>query len=327
MIRMALIGCDRAEEYAAACLRTAGVLFTAVVDPDLNAARRKACMMHAPHYCTTADELFTGYSDAFDAVLIDTPAGTRGSDVEAAAAAGKNVLAEMPLATTIQECERAVTACRTAGVCLMAGNPLRYLPPSRKVKEHLESGKLGKPGMLRLHHWESLRSLDWNRFPPEDATGNGMVNRVIADLDLANYFFSAKPVTLYAAGRREDYIQVHLEYPEGGMALIDYSLALAGVSSYFSVSMVGSAGAVYGDDHQNVNLLLRGGETIGMNTGYGHGHLVSHLLDFAGFVEENHEPAVREDDNREAVRAAGAAMESLQAGLAVRLEGGRYATI
>ena len=48
-------------------------------------------------------------------------------------------------------------------------------------------------------------------------------------------------------------------FPEGGMALIDCSRALQpSCDPYFSLTVIGSTGAAYADDHHNTNLLYKG---------------------------------------------------------------------
>ena len=66
-----------------------------------------------------------------------------------------------------------------------------------------------------------------------------------------------------------DYTQIHLGFSNGGMALIDYSKNLPKGSGYNFTSMVGSKGAIYFDDHQNINLAFKGGHPEGLNLDYG----------------------------------------------------------
>jgi hypothetical protein len=52
---------------------------------------------------------------------------------------------------------------------------------------------------------------------------------------------------------------VHLGFPGGGMALLDYAAALPAGDGYEALSVIGAAGAAYADDHHNSQLLFRGG--------------------------------------------------------------------
>jgi predicted dehydrogenase len=64
--------------------------------------------------------------------------------VEMAAAAGKHVLCEKPLATTVEDGEAMIAACRVAGVQLMTAFPCRYSPVMQRLKSTIDSGSAGK---------------------------------------------------------------------------------------------------------------------------------------------------------------------------------------
>jgi len=64
--------------------------------------------------------------------------------VEMAASAGKHVLCEKPLATTVADAEAMIAACKSAGVQLMTAFPCRYSPVMQRMKAVLDSGRAGK---------------------------------------------------------------------------------------------------------------------------------------------------------------------------------------
>ena len=70
-----------------------------------------------------------------------------------AAEAGKHVLTASPLAPSVEDAEKVVDACRSADVRLMASSSLRFMPSHQAVKDALAEGKLGEPGLLRMHRW------------------------------------------------------------------------------------------------------------------------------------------------------------------------------
>jgi myo-inositol 2-dehydrogenase/D-chiro-inositol 1-dehydrogenase len=63
--------------------------------------------------------------------------------VEMAARAGKHVLCEKPLATTIEDGEAMIAACKSAGVQLMTAFPCRYSPVIQRLKSAIDSGSAG----------------------------------------------------------------------------------------------------------------------------------------------------------------------------------------
>lgn len=84
-----------------------------------------------------------------DAVVLATPDVNRVELTLQAAAAGKHVLAEKPMAPTVAECDAMIAACERAGVNLGVVKTERYRKITRKAKELIDSGKLGPVQMIR----------------------------------------------------------------------------------------------------------------------------------------------------------------------------------
>ncbi|HSK97102.1 MAG TPA: Gfo/Idh/MocA family oxidoreductase, partial [Euzebyales bacterium] len=85
--------------------------------------------------------------DEVDAVYIPLPNGLHERWVVAAAAAGKHVLCEKPLAITAAAVERMARACEDAGVVLMEAYMTPFHPRTRLLWQLLEEGRIG-----RVHH-------------------------------------------------------------------------------------------------------------------------------------------------------------------------------
>lgn len=81
---------------------------------------------------------------AIDAVILATPHSQHVDQILAAAAAGKHVFCEKPLALEAQGAVEAFNACEKAGVVLAVGQNRRFLPAYAKLKTHIENGDLGK---------------------------------------------------------------------------------------------------------------------------------------------------------------------------------------
>jgi myo-inositol 2-dehydrogenase/D-chiro-inositol 1-dehydrogenase len=69
--------------------------------------------------------------------------------VVAAAAAGKHVFCEKPMAVTLSDADRAIDAARAAGVVLQVGFNRRFAPDWRAARALLDDGTLGTPRLLR----------------------------------------------------------------------------------------------------------------------------------------------------------------------------------
>jgi len=108
------------------------------------------------------------------------------------------------------------------------------------------------------------------------------------------------------------------------MALIDHSMMLPPGSDYFSLSVFGSAGAAYADDHHNMHLLYRGGCPTALPAGQGKLHHLAELQAFVNAIETGHPSAIAIDDGHKATEVVRAAGRSLTAGRAMRLIGSSY---
>jgi predicted dehydrogenase len=80
---------------------------------------------------------------AVEAVVIATPHHLHTGAVEAAARAGKHILLEKPMAPTLAECDRILSAVAQAGVTLMPGHTSQFAPAYQLAKAMLDSGELG----------------------------------------------------------------------------------------------------------------------------------------------------------------------------------------
>ena len=314
--RLALIGGGEiAASYTTVAPRLPNAAFVAVVDPQPDRAQAAADSLGASITANSLDELVEGHADAFDAVIIPEPNHPRSSLALQAAEAGKHVLTASPLASSAGDAEKVVDACRSADVRLMASSALRFMPSQQAVKTALAEGKLGEPGLLRMHRWS----------PPSGPNNADdiVLGGAVVGIDLAIWLFNVSPTEVYAVGR-SGYAQVHLGFPDGGMALIDEARTLPDGDGYLSLSLIGSTGAVYADDHHNRNLVFQGGDPSAIDTGQGSAALIAQLEEFVAAIEEGRDPASSGAENRTALQVAEAAVTSLQSQNALRLNGGSY---
>lgn len=84
-----------------------------------------------------------------DAVVLATPDQDRLELTRMAAAAGKHVLAEKPMAPTVAECDSMIAACQAAKVNLGVVKTERFRKITRRAKELIDEGVLGPIRMLR----------------------------------------------------------------------------------------------------------------------------------------------------------------------------------
>ncbi|MGH7770245.1 MAG: Gfo/Idh/MocA family protein, partial [Candidatus Binatia bacterium] len=111
-----------------------------------------------------------------DAVWIATPNDFHAEHAVAAARAGKHIVCEKPMAVTLEECDRMISAAAGANVKLLmhskAGDP-----PVEKMREVVASGRLGRT--IQINSWNYKGWLKSARLPEEldTAKGGGVVYR------------------------------------------------------------------------------------------------------------------------------------------------------
>ncbi len=133
------------------------------------------------------------------------------------------------------------TRAQLAALPTVPGHTARFVPSIGEVYQTCAAGKLGAAGLLRIHLWQSVAD---------------RADELLAEqLDLAIWLFGRQtPETTYTVSR-PGYTQVHLGFAPTGMALIDLDTSLPAGNDYYSLSLIGSTGAAYADDHRNMNLV------------------------------------------------------------------------
>jgi predicted dehydrogenase len=150
-VGFAVVGLGHIAERAVlpAFSRSRKTRLVALVSGDERKARRLAERFGADDYYNYDDFALCLSHPRVQAVYIATPNALHAGFSENAAAAGKHVLCEKPLATSVEDAQRIIEACRAGGVRLMVAYRKYYEPASVALKKLVESGKLGR---LKLIH-------------------------------------------------------------------------------------------------------------------------------------------------------------------------------
>jgi predicted dehydrogenase len=119
---------------------------------DLDPVRAGAVAGRNGNTRVTADLADVLNDDAVDVVAIATPPSTHGGIGLAALDAGKHVLVEKPLAASVLEGEKLVTAAERHDLVLMCDHTYCYTPAVHKIRELTHSGELGD-----IHYVDSVR--------------------------------------------------------------------------------------------------------------------------------------------------------------------------
>jgi predicted dehydrogenase len=220
------------------------VRITRAVEPNLDAARPFA----DSHGITVSADLDDALRDPeVQAVVLATPHALHGEQIERAAAAGKHVFCEKPLALTKAEAVRMVALCQKAGIVLGMGHERRFEPPMAELIEAATGGKLGRLMQIEANFshdkFLSLDPANW-RLDPSHAPAGGMTATGIHLTDLAVKLMGpAKEVVvtcerLISTLPGGDTMSAYVRFESGGTAYVSASLGFPFVSRF----------AVYGAD-------------------------------------------------------------------------------
>ncbi len=162
-----IVGCGWvARDYVAPGLRAApSACLLALYDPDVAAQGRIAAETPGVVCAADLDDFLA--LPGLDAVYVATPNHLHRAITAAAAAAGKHVLCEKPMATTLADAEAMVAACRTAGTRYGTAFDQRWQARHRCLRDLVQSGRLGRVTAARVHYacWTPS---DW--LPPTQTT-------------------------------------------------------------------------------------------------------------------------------------------------------------
>ena len=173
---IAIIGCGWAgRRHAQACAEL-GVQVAWAVDVD---DQRAASLPGYPGRARVATDYAVALSDpAVDAVDICLPHSLHAQVAVEAAAAGKHILCEKPMAASLAEADRMIEAADRAGVVLMIAEVVRFIPAYQQARELLDSGAIGKPALAQcIRETDLARSFLEERpwFLSQEQAGGGIM--------------------------------------------------------------------------------------------------------------------------------------------------------
>lgn len=174
-----------------------------------------------------------------------------------------------------------------AAANLFPAFPWRFSPQVRAIRSSLDAGQLGKPGLLRMHVWSPASQ------PQGDDTK-------LAAVDLALWFTGERADAVHASHNPHASL-IHLGFPGGAMAMLDFTGALPEGEGYRSLSLIGSRGAAYADDHRDRNLLFDGGAPAASAPGSDCAFIVPMLEEFITAVREGRSAVSAQQEYRNAL--------------------------
>jgi len=247
---------------------------TGLVSGHRDKAEKNAAEYGVPTTAIYNYENFDSIRDnpAIDAVYIALPNSMHAEYTIRAAKAGKHVLCEKPMATSVDDCKAMIAACRQANVKLMIAYRCQLEPTNLRAIELIRSGKLGTIQAIDSANGFNIGP-DW-RLDKKLAGGGPLMDVGVYSLNACRYLTGEEPeaISAYSSvidkdGRFatvEENVGWTMKFPSGIVAscLTTYGANMPG---YYRVH--GSKGFITVDnafpyEGQHLTGSFRGGETL-----------------------------------------------------------------
>jgi len=151
-IKLALIGAGGISHAHAAGILAHADLIECVALCDISEANLEARARQLggePRRFHDWKKMFDVFGAEIDAVDICLPHHLHAPAILDAAAAGKHILCEKPMCTSLEEADRIVEAVKKAGVIYMSAHNQLFTPAVREIKRLMDDGAVGRVRWIR----------------------------------------------------------------------------------------------------------------------------------------------------------------------------------
>lgn len=260
--------------------------------------------------------------DGLQAVVIATPDHIHKEPCLAAAAAGKHILVEKPIAMNVEESEAIIAAAEDAGVKLMVGFTVRYFTQYMHAKQVVDQGALGDLVSVFARRTNLITQ-------PDRVNGRTGVMFFLGvhDYDAMRWIVGSEPVSVYCESAKsvdskypienETFSIVRFENGVIGCAHIGWYLPTKHPAGFdFKMDITGTEG-ILGLD------MIRQGVEVHTTQGTSYPFMAAPLIAedkaFVDCVLDDTPSPVTGQDGLIAVRMVLAALESIETGVPVKL--------
>lgn len=267
-VAVGLIGAGRIGQVHAEHLsqRIPGAELLMVADVRKEAVQQVANQFDIPQAVTDHHTVLD--NDDIDAVVICSATHTHARFIIEAAAAGKHIFCEKPIALSLEKIDRALTAVGDAGVKLQIGFNRRFDANYRRVREAIVQGEIGEPHILHIVSRDpEPPPLDYIR-----DSGGIFLDMTIHDFDMARFLIGSEVEQVYATGSVMidprigeagdlDTAVITLKFENGVIGTIDNSRqAVYGYDQ--RVEVLGSTGAIRTENEYPNTAVVSGAEQV-----------------------------------------------------------------
>ncbi|HET9043516.1 MAG TPA: Gfo/Idh/MocA family oxidoreductase [Burkholderiales bacterium] len=231
-------------------------------------SEEKRAKFAAKYDCRAAPSYESILADrSIEAIINTTPNNVHLETTRAAAAAGKHVFLDKPIANTVDDGRAITEVCRKARVVLALGYQRRREGHFRWIRKQIDDGVFGKLVNAEANiSRDRLGKVDlgsW-RYTAEGMPGGVMLQIGIHYIDVLEYLVgpikavSGSLAQLVLPGDNPDVASLIIEHQNGALSTLNASYASA--SEYYVMNIYGKDASAYYDLHQGLRFLKRGAE-------------------------------------------------------------------
>ncbi|KIP53275.1 Gfo/Idh/MocA family protein [Leucobacter komagatae] len=270
-VRAGFIGSGFMAAVHSRAARAAGAQLAAIASSSAESAQRASAKLGIAKAYESVDRLLG--DDTIDIVHVCTPNTTHAAITEAVIAAGKHVICEKPLATTVADAEALRTLAATAGITAAVPFVYRFHPMVREARARILAGATGRVLSVSGNYLQ-----DWLAEPVADDwrvdAALGGPSRAFADIgshlvDLLEFVTGDRILRLNATSRTvygerglsrdittEDLVALVVELRGGAVGTLLVSQVAAGRKNSLVLEITGARESVRFDQERPDELWL-----------------------------------------------------------------------
>ena len=207
-----------------------GAIVAAVADPN-EGMRCKAKNLAGDKCAAHSDHRQMLSAGGIDALLVASPNHTHIHVLRDVMASDLPILAEKPLATTVEDCHEIVRLQEKRSAPVWVAMEYRFMPPVSRLLDEVRSETPGRVQMfsIREHRYPFLDKIGrWNRHNAN--TGGTLVEKCCHHFDLMRLVAGCDPVRVYASAGM-DVNHVDESHPEGAPDILDNAYVIVDFES------------------------------------------------------------------------------------------------
>jgi predicted dehydrogenase len=231
-------------------------------------SEEKRAAFAAKYHCTAEASYEAILADpSIDAIINTTPNNVHLESTRQAAAAGKHVFLDKPIANTLAEGRAITEACEKAGVVLALGYQRRRESQFRWIKKQIDAGVFGKLVNAEANiSRDRLGKIDLSswRYQAEGMPGGVMLQIGVHYVDVLEYLMgpivavSGQSAQLVLPGDNPDVASLMLQHENGALSTVNASYASA--TENYVMNIYGKEASAFFDLQGGLRFIKRGTE-------------------------------------------------------------------